>query len=71
MAGIGVNMFMKKPTYKRFEYLPRYYDPSKDESERQRRRIRIQRNVRRGSHRPFLIIVLMFILVYLLYSIVS
>ncbi len=32
-------MFMRKPRHKRFEYTPRYYDPSKDESARRRRRI--------------------------------
>ncbi len=64
-------MLMRKPQYKRFEYLPRYYDPSKDESERKRRRITFERSTRRGRHRPFLIILIMFVLVILIYSILN
>lgn len=62
-------MFMRKPGYKRFEYLPRYYDPAKEERESGRRRIKFERNTRRGSHRPFIIIVIMFILAIILYSV--
>ncbi|MCZ7555241.1 MAG: hypothetical protein M5R41_02400 [Bacteroidia bacterium] len=62
-------MFLRKPQHKRFEYLPRYYDPSRDESARDRRRIKFERTVRRGNHRPFIVIVAMFILAYILYTI--
>jgi len=61
-------MFMRKPQHRRFEYTPRYYDPNKDEDERRRRRFRFERPPRRKGHRPFIIIAIMFILVYLLYS---
>lgn len=61
-------MFMRKPQYRRFEYTPRYYDPNKDENERRRRRFRFERPPRRKSHKPMIIIALMFILVYMLYS---
>ncbi|MDX9758622.1 MAG: hypothetical protein RBU27_05630 [Bacteroidota bacterium] len=61
-------MFIKKPQHKRFEYTPRYYDPKKDEQALRRRQIKFESNVRRGSNRPLLIIIGLFILVYLVYS---
>ncbi len=64
-------MFMRKPQYKRFDYTPRYYDPKKDEDARRRRQIKFESNVRRGSNRPLIIIVIMFILVYLIYTYVN
>jgi len=40
-------MFFKRPQHLRFEYIPRYYNPDKDEElkrkERIRRRLEIQR----------------------------
>ena len=60
-------MFMRKPQHKTFDYTPRYYDPSKDEEARRRRRIRFERNTRRGSHRPMIILIAIFILAYLIY----
>ena len=61
-------MFLRKPQYRRFEYTPRYYDPTKDEDARRRRRFQFHSNVRRGSHRPLLIIIVLFIIVFLMYS---
>ncbi|MBE0643165.1 MAG: hypothetical protein IH600_03730 [Bacteroidetes bacterium] len=61
-------MFMRKPQNKRFEYTPRFYDPKKDEKALRRRQIKFESNVRRGSTRPLIIIVIMFILVYLIYT---
>lgn len=61
-------MFIKKPQHKRFEYTPRFYDPKKDEQAIRRRQIRFESNVRRGSHRPLLIIIILFILVALVYT---
>jgi hypothetical protein len=61
-------MFMRKPRYKRFEYTPRYYNPAKDEGARHRRRIKFESNVRRGSNRPLILIVVIFILAFLMYS---
>jgi hypothetical protein len=60
-------MFLRKPTYKRFEYTPRFYDPAKEERERGRR-IHFERPPRRGPGRSIFILVAMFILAYLLYS---
>ncbi|MFZ1731236.1 MAG: hypothetical protein WBQ23_11355 [Bacteroidota bacterium] len=59
---------MRKPNYRRFEYTPRYYDEKKDEGARRRRQIKFQSNVRRGSNRPLIIIVIMFIIAILIYT---
>jgi len=61
-------MLPRKPQHKQFEYIPRYYDPSKDQRERQQRRIKFERNTSRGSHRPLYIVVIMFVLAYLIYT---
>jgi len=61
-------MMMRKPQHKQFEYTPRYYDPSKDEDARKRRRIKFERHTRRGSHRSLLYVVAALVLVYLIIS---
>lgn len=61
-------MFLRKPGHKRFEYTPRYYDAKKDEQALRRRQIKFESNVRRGSHRPLLIIVVLFIIAVIIYS---
>jgi hypothetical protein len=32
-------MFIKKPTHKKFEYIPRFYKPEKDSEERRKRKL--------------------------------
>ena len=32
-------MFMKKPTHRKFDYTPQFYDPLKDEEERKKRKL--------------------------------
>ncbi len=61
-------MFMRKPQYRRFEYTPRYYDEKKDEQGLRRRQIKFESNVRRGSNRPLIMIIVIFILAFLIYS---
>jgi hypothetical protein len=61
-------MIMRRPQHKQFEYIPRYYDPSKDEEARKRRRIKFERHTSRGAHRPLLFIIVALVLVYLIYS---
>lgn len=61
-------MFLRKPQHKRFEYTPRYYDEKKDEGARRRRQIKFESNVRRGSNRPLIFIVIMFIIAFLIYT---
>jgi hypothetical protein len=45
-------MFLRKPQYHRFEYLPRFYDPDKDSQEDFRRKMRRERGTRRRKPRP-------------------
>ncbi|CUS97140.1 hypothetical protein [Candidatus Chrysopegis kryptomonas] len=40
-------MFFKKSQHLRFEYIPRYYDPSKDEELKRRERIRHRLKIER------------------------
>lgn len=61
-------MFLPKQRPRRFDYNPRYYDPSKDEQNRRRRHFKFESNVRRGGNRPLIVLVILFILVYFLYQ---
>ncbi len=45
-------MFLRKPQYHRFEYLPRFYDPDKDAREDFRRKMRRERSTQRRKARP-------------------
>jgi hypothetical protein len=60
-------MFMRKPQYRRFEYTPRYYDEKKDAQGLRRRQIKFESNVRRGSNRPLIIIVALFMIAFIIY----
>ncbi|HEY4612175.1 MAG TPA: hypothetical protein VII11_04270 [Bacteroidota bacterium] len=46
-------MFLRKPKYNRFEYLPRYYDPEKDVDETRRQKMRIERSHNRRKLKPW------------------
>ena len=61
-------MFMKKPTHKVFDYVPRHYDPLKDEEERRKRRLKFesQRHIRRKTKSPLIWIILALMILYLL-----
>jgi len=61
-------MFMKKPSHKVFDYVPRHYDPLKDEEERHKRRLKFesQRNIRRKTKSPLIWIILALMIIYLL-----
>lgn len=45
-------MFLRKPRYHRFEYLPRFYNPDKDSTEDFRRKLRRERSSQRRRPRP-------------------
>jgi len=61
-------MFMKKPSHKVFDYIPRHYDPLKDEDERRKRRLKFesQRNIQRKTKSPLIWIILALMIIYLL-----
>jgi hypothetical protein len=52
---------------RRFDYEPRYYDPTEDN--RFKRRLRFTSSTRRGKRPPFLFIVILLILVLAVYLI--
>ena len=48
-------MFMRRPKYRQFEYLPRYYNPDKDPQNDFRRKMRNERKSHRLKTRPVFI----------------
>ncbi len=65
-------MFIKKAKHKVFDYQPRYYDPSKDEDERRKRKLAFKSNLKynRNSGKKsllMLIIMALFVLYLFLY----
>lgn len=60
-------MFMKKPTHRVFEYIPRFYNPLSDDKERKKRKLgfKAQRRKLRQRKNPLLWIILIIIIVYL------
>ncbi len=61
-------MFMKKPSHKVFDYIPRHYDPLKDEEERRKRKLRFQSqsHLRRKTKSPLIWVILAVMILYLL-----
>lgn len=64
-------MFIRKATYRRFEYMPRYYNPTTDPEERRKRRVRFHSNVRRGRNRSMLWLIAMLALALTLYLFIA
>jgi predicted nucleic acid-binding Zn ribbon protein len=61
-------MLLKKPSYRRFRYEPRFYNPDRDEKERLKRLMRQERDAyRRRKRRPVLLWIAIFALVIYLY----
>lgn len=60
-------MFMKRPTYRKFDYEPRYYKPDQDPSERRRRRLGFRSNVKRrvNSKIPWLFIIMLAVILFM------
>ncbi len=59
-------MFIKKAKHRVFDYQPRYYDPSKDENEKRKRKLGFRSNLRRNSNKKSLIMLIIMIL-FILY----
>lgn len=61
-------LFMKRPKPKKFDYQPRYYDPSKDKDEIRKRRLGFRSNFRESTKKksPLLYILLLFIILYII-----
>jgi hypothetical protein len=59
-------MFIKKARHRVFDYQPRYYDPSKDEAEKRKRKLGFRSNLTRNSNKKSLLMLLTMIL-FILY----
>ncbi|GJQ22035.1 MAG: hypothetical protein HBSIN02_23900 [Bacteroidia bacterium] len=55
-------MFFRRPSIRRFEYLPRYYDPEKDPAEKFKQRFERQRHSRSRPQRSILRWMIVFLL---------
>lgn len=60
-------MLYKKPNHKKFDYQPRYYNPSTDQEERRKSRLKFKPSFKEKSNRknPFLLILLFLFIIYL------
>lgn len=59
-------MFLKRPQYRKFEYLPRFYDPEKDHAEKFKHKMEAERRSHQRKKRPvFLWAFLVFLVLYL------
>lgn len=62
-------MLMKKPEYKRFEYIPRYYKPENDKQQKLKDRFEIVRRshlFKRNNRNIFFYLVIIILVIYLL-----
>jgi hypothetical protein len=59
-------MLMKKPSYRVFDYTPRYYNPDKDEKEKRKKRLlfRYKRQFNRRVRSPFYWIIIFIIILF-------
>ncbi|MBI4418944.1 MAG: hypothetical protein HY563_09205 [Ignavibacteriales bacterium] len=64
-------MFFKRPGIRRFEYLPRYYDPERDPREQFKRKFESNRRMRGRSRTSLLRWILVFLLVVYAYLYLS
>jgi uncharacterized membrane protein (DUF106 family) len=62
-------MLMKKPRHRVFDYTPRFYDPQKDDKEREKLKKRLQfskeySKLRKKKRSPILWIVFIIVIIY-------
>lgn len=61
-------MLMKKPEHKKFEYLPRYYNPDKDKDQNFKDRFELARHsylLKRKNNKLFVYFIFLTIIIYL------
>ena len=58
---------MKKPTYRKFDYEPRFYKPDKDPDERRKRRLGFRSNIKRQQSRkiPWPLIIMLAVILFM------
>jgi ATP/ADP translocase len=59
-------MFFKKIKNRQFDHVPRFYDPSKDETEKRKKKLRFRTDssIRKKSRLPVMMILLLLIIIY-------
>lgn len=59
-------MFIKKPTHKKFDYQPRYYDPKEDQTEKRKRKLGFRSNkISKGNKNlPIVYILMSLVILY-------
>lgn len=59
-------MFFRKPTHKKFDYQPRFYNPNKDKEEKRKERLGFRTNYRNKSKtkKPIGLILMLVIILY-------
>jgi len=60
-------MFMRKPSYRSFDYTPRFYKPEDDEENRRRWRLSVKLNSQRKQRRQRPVILYLGILALVIY----
>jgi uncharacterized membrane protein (DUF106 family) len=60
-------MFIKKPTHRKFNYEPRYYNPEKDEELKRKQKLgfRSKYRVKTSTKKPFAYIIMLAIILYI------
>jgi hypothetical protein len=64
-------MFMRKPTYRNFDYIPRFYKPEEDEENRRRWRLNVKFRSQRKASRKRPVILYLGILALAVYMYLS
>ena len=59
-------MFIRKPTHRKFDYEPRYYNPDKDKETKRKQRLGFRSNYRNktASKKPIILIIFFLIILY-------
>jgi hypothetical protein len=65
-------MFIKKPKHRKFDYQPRYYKPSEDDSERKKRKLGFRSNYKNKTSVkipwPYIIMILFIVYLFLKFN---
>ncbi|MBI2619879.1 MAG: hypothetical protein HYW57_07335 [Ignavibacteriales bacterium] len=64
-------MFFRRPPYRKFEYLPRFYEPDKDPAEKFKRRFETERRAHRKKPRPVIVWGVIFAIIIYVYLFLS
>ena len=59
-------MFFKRTQNKQFDHVPRFYDPTQDESDKRKKKLKFRTNsgIKKRTKIPFMLILLLVIIIY-------